>query len=75
LEAKSRFQRYLPGFNFILAANEFATINLRTSQSQPTGGFYLRQTDPASAEDLLGTGLIGVVRRVSARRIRKQTTD
>jgi hypothetical protein len=41
------------GFNFILASDEFATITLTASQVQPTGGFYLRQTDPSSLDDPL----------------------
>jgi hypothetical protein len=41
------------GFNFILAANEQAVITLLASNSQPAGGFFLRQVDPASSDDPL----------------------
>jgi len=41
------------GFNFILSANQSATITLTASTSQPTAGFFLRQTDPASSDDPL----------------------
>src|SRR5215471_17562010 len=37
------------GFNFILAVNEYATISITASQFQPASGFFLRQTDPATA--------------------------
>ena len=39
-------------WNFILAAGETATINFRMGDSAPAAGFYLRQIDPDSQENI-----------------------
>jgi len=40
------------GWNFILASDETATINLHLSTTPPAGGFYLQQNDPDSQANI-----------------------
>lgn len=39
------------GWNFALSQGEMATILFRVSMTAPTGGFYLKQTQPAGSMD------------------------
>lgn len=48
------------GFNFILAADEFAIITVNASPTQPMGGFFLRQHDPDTPSDVYLTGAISI---------------
>lgn len=49
------------GFNFILAANEFASITVTASPTEPAGGFFLRQHDPDTPSDLFLTGRMTIL--------------
>jgi hypothetical protein len=48
------------GFNFILAADEFATITVTATPTLPASGFYLRQADPDTPSNLYLTGTISI---------------
>lgn len=48
------------GFSFNLAAGETATLRFLLSETAPTSGFYLRQTDPDSLENLYFSGTLSI---------------
>ena len=48
------------GWDFTLAANEFALIMLVLSDSAPTSGFFLEQHDPDSAKSIYLSGTLNI---------------
>jgi len=48
------------GFNFILAADETATVTVTSTTTMPTSGFFLRQHDPDTPSDVFLIGVISI---------------